>query len=323
MKYIQQKNKEKNGIYALNKKYILIGFFISILLHGALLLILRLVEIPSLQNYVEVGKKSNYIGINLFNKIEKKVSNSFDQTFKNSNHQKEKIKSNPDQKISFQNLNLSNGPSIGKESYALTQEYHDSIGKFGDKLEGGNYLEDGDNSIYAYLYKYIGTHIYYPRNFREKEIEGYVTIRIVFDKKGNYLHDLSKVNSNSRYLKVLMSRTLKSIFKDPLTFDLHFVKQKYFIVDAKFIFNANPDNDKDYISSNAFSSGHSFNYLIQNDSVAILGLRKNNEGVIRLGLNYEDFGQWMSDSLTSAGKSRKQFRERELETYKDDPAWDN
>jgi hypothetical protein len=32
---------------------------------------------------------------------------------------------------------------------------------------------------------------------------------------------------------------------------------------------------------------------------------------------------WVKDNFTSSGKIRKDFQERQLENYKDDPAWND
>ena len=124
-------------------------------------------------------------------------------------------------------------------------------------------------------------------------------------------------------MKVLTSRTLKRIFEKPLPFDLSFVKHKYFLVDATFRFNADSDNDEDFILANTFVSGRHLGFLIQDESASMIGFRKNREGMLKLGVNYGDIIDWVKENFTTAGKLRKQFQEQQLERYKDDPAWND
>ncbi len=107
----------------------------------------------------------------------------------------------------------------------------------------------------------------------------------------------------------------------PLPFDLSFVKHKYFLTDATFFFKAKPNLDEDYILSNSFVTGRHLMFLIQKDSASMIGFRRNKEGTIKLGVNYEEVYEWLKDNFTTAGKLRKIFRNEQLESFKDDPAW--
>jgi len=225
-------------------------------------------------------------------------------------------------------------PSISLEELSLDQQsskflvigldrIKDDIGKFDDQMGVSSQLNEGGHSIYYYLHQYIGQNLYYPKIFRDKGIEGFVKIRLVFDKKGNYLHHLTKIQSNSGYLKVLVARILKNIFEHPLPFDLSFVKHPYFLVDVTFRFNAKSDDTKDFILANTYVNGRHLGLLIQDDSVSNIGFRKNNEGLVKLSFNYQNIIDWFKSNYTTAGKLKKQFQIRQFETYQDDPDWED
>ena len=55
----------------------------------------------------------------------------------------------------------------------------------------------------------------------------------------------------------------------------------------------------------------------------MVGFRRNTEGMLKLGVNYEDVIDWVKENFTMSGKLRKEFYEQQLERYKEDSAWDN
>jgi hypothetical protein len=186
-----------------------------------------------------------------------------------------------------------------------------------------NSLEKKSNSVTNYIYDYIAMNIQYPKIFREKKIEGIVKVFLVFGKDGHYLQDQMILNSASGYLKVLVGRTLNTIFLRPLPFDLKssLNNDGQLIFTAAFRFVSEVNNNSSFINSNVFINGDHLSFLIQNDTANFIGpLKKNQEGTLKVDLM--DFYEWIKSNVTTSGKLRKMYQEQQLELYKQDPLWE-
>jgi len=88
---------------------------------------------------------------------------------------------------------------------------------------------------YQIIYNKINAFLHYPEIFKQKKITGVVRARISISKEGRLLPETLKIESSSRYLKVLVSQTLKKAFQRPLhNFNQFFTKT--FEVEARFKF---------------------------------------------------------------------------------------
>ena len=280
---------EKARILKKNKSYF-ICILISALFHGVLLSLLNIANLKTYRPTDYSKPLRSPVLVELMD-IQKLKSLPKDLKPIKSKKKKGKLQKKVESKsqitkLSFKKLSLGTGASV---AYKFNRpDTAKLVGVFGDGTGTTSKIDHGGGSIFQYLYQYIGSNVEYPKIFRDKGIEGYVTVRVVFDKKGKYLQALSQIHSSSGYLKVLTSRTLKRIFQKPLPFDLSFVKHKYFLTDATFQFKASPDLDEDFVLANTFVSGRHLMFLIQKDSASMIGLRRNKEGTIKLGINYEE-----------------------------------
>lgn len=223
--------------------------------------------------------------------------------------------------VSLKNIAFNN--SNTSSAFIASEKISKAIGRYGDSTGETEKFNMGGNSIYNYLYSYIGERLHYPQLLRKKKIEGNVSVRLVFDKQGVYLPNLSKIHSNSNYLKVLVSRTLKVIFASPLPFNLDFVSHSHFIFDANIKFLASSNHSQDFILSNTFITGRHLAFLVQDEKASMIGVAKNNEGTIKLLINPGDIIDWFNNNFTASGKVREIFNEQQLERYKEDPAWED
>lgn len=302
------------------------SFFLSLILHFAFFSLFYFPEIPKKKTYGWKGYSLTVVEIldlsKIKNNVVKKSQNLVISDNPKSIESRKLTRFGPST-LSLAQISVRPNQDPNLSFMDLKQE--NKVGKFGDETGLNGNHDEGENSIYGYLYNLIGSNIKYPKIFQDKEIEGYVTVRIVISKDGTYLPRLTKIWSNSPYLKVLMSRTLNGVLKDPIPFNLDFVKNDYFLVDATFRFKADADNDEDFISANTFSSGRHLRYLIQGNSIhmAKIWLPKRDSLIVEGIINYENIMDKIHDKFSTAGKLKKKFYEQQLEAYKEDPAWNN
>lgn len=308
------------------KKLLIISFFLSFLLHFTFL---TFFYFPEIQNVKTQNRKRDSLkAVEILDLSKLKISigkisqKSESSMASNANQSRKKNRSN---RAGLSLAQISLGLDMGHNLSYFDLGQEDKVGKFGDQTGVDKYQGEGENSIYGYLYQLIGSNIKYPKIFQDKEIEGYVTVRMVISKDGTYLPRLTKIWSDSPYLKVLMTRTLNGVLKDPIPFNLDFVKNDYFLVDATFRFKADADYDEDFISANTFTSGRQMRFLIQGNGVQVarLWLPKKGNLIFQGVINYETLIDTLHDKFTTAGKLKKMFYEQQLEAYKDDPAWNN
>lgn len=223
-------------------------------------------------------------------------------------------------KISFKRLRNSIH-LLARENESIA----DKVGQFGDKTELKNLSRDSSGSIYNFIYNYISSNFKYPKILRENDIEGFVQVRLVFDKTGKFRDDLIHIKSSSSYLKVLTMRTLHQLFTSNLPFNLNSFPQRYLIIDASFRFLANANNDKSFIRENAYINGNHLSFLVQNQGAKIIQLASNTNkkmnGVLGIRISPEAVLNYFKDNFTDAGKSRALFHQKQLELYKKDPFW--
>lgn len=195
------------------------------------------------------------------------------------------------------------------------------VGTFGDHTGIKKLIEEGGSAVHNYLYEYIGSRLSYPEIFKIKNIEGYVLARIVFNKKGKYQENMTWIKSSSKYLKVLVMRNLRAMFKNKLPFKVSFVNHKYFILDLTILYKNETHKSLNNHKSKNFIDGRHFHYFIRDTQLPMIGLRGNTQGLLKLGVNPGDILDWFKDNFTSKGKARIMFKKRQLENYKNDEAW--
>jgi len=155
--------------------------------------------------------------------------------------------------INTSTINFRPVPLINKEG----------IGHFGDNTGFDNLSVDGHNSIYHYINKTIKRHIDYPQAFVDRGIEGVIQGRLVFSPKGIYLPKLSKLRGSNGRLKVHVAKTLQELFKNPLPYNLNFVRHDFFMVDTTIRFVIRPYRSKKFHQMNSFSNGRHMAILIE------------------------------------------------------------
>lgn len=138
------------------------------------------------------------------------------------------------------------------------------IGKFGDGNRDRAFGKTENGSLLYNLYEHIGSYIRYPLLFERNGITGAVTARVVFDNQGKYRADLSKVNSSSGYLVVLIRRMLKKCFKSELIYKSP-RNQHFFILDLAISFSLPGEFEQEQIEASRYINGHFFSYALQRD----------------------------------------------------------
>lgn len=311
--------------FLFKKKPLIISFFLSLLLHFTFLTLFYFPEIEKAKTQSgkrDLLKVTEILDLSKWKSSGGKISKKAGATVASQSQFGKKNRSNP-AGLSLGQISMRS--NLGPNLSYMDLNLKNRVGKFGDQTGLDKYQGEGENSIYSYFYQLIGSNIKYPKIFQDKEIEGYVTVRMVISKEGTYLPKLTKIWSDSPYLKVLMTRTLNGVLKDPIPFNLDFFKNDYFLVDATFRFKADANYDEDFISANTFTSGRQLRFLIQGNSVQVASLLLPKRGglIVQGIINYETLVNTIHDKFTTAGKLKKMFYEQQLEAYKDDPAWNN
>jgi len=191
--------------------------------------------------------------------ILKKTETIFQEgLFKNKKWKGRKIALS-DLAINASTINLKAGSKIYFKGSGLKEK----IGRFGDDTGFDIFSSDGHNSVYYYINKTIKSHIGYPEVFVDRGIEGIVQGRLVFSPKGVYLPKFSKLKASNGRLKVHVAKTLKELFKNPLPYNMHFVRHEYFLVDTTIRFIIRPYSSRKLNRMNSFSNGRHMAILIE------------------------------------------------------------
>jgi hypothetical protein len=187
------------------------------------------------------------------------------------------------------------------------------VGKFGEKIEGKDSLNVSGRNNFRKLYQYIGERLRYPRVLRDEGIEGQVLIRFVMNKDGVYLKKLTKIKSNSNYLKVHLSRLLKKIFQTPFKLNKKVFNSRYLIIDMSFTFDNETNFTEEEIRSHNFINSGMFMFLVQDGHMTKVKEMKSDKFQLRLDIGFDQIGKMLNKPLIK--------REILLDQYKRDPSW--
>lgn len=110
--------------------------------------------------------------------------------------------------------------------------------KFGENRNP--YIEKIQSKTFK-IYNQINNSLNYPQYFKECEISGVVNTRLYFNSRGRYIASNSKYNSNSRYLRYHVLKTIENLYENKKV-DVKDVT----VIDASFIFDLYADPNYQY-----------------------------------------------------------------------------
>jgi len=112
----------------------------------------------------------------------------------------------------------------------------------------------GLTSLLQYLYQRIDNGLHYPKEFKDKLIEGHVYAELLFSEEGGFLRDESTVNSSVRFLKVHVSNLLGRVLKSEIPQSLINYDGKL-MLKCSFWFHVSEHNDPSLIKAQERISG--------------------------------------------------------------------
>jgi len=243
------------------KTFFFLSILCSILINLTFLYLVGLYELPTgLKQKDQSLKKTLIVRFNDLSSLISKKTKSF---FRDGLYKKQKWMGRKlalsDLAINTSVINFSPGPNVNlKEG-----EIKEKIGRFGDNTGFDELSIDGHNSVYHYIGTTIKRHIGYPQVLADRGIEGIVQGRLVFSPTGKYLSQFSKLRASNGHLKVHVARMLKELFKEPLPYDLHYLRHNYFMVDTTIRFAIRPFVSREFHQMNSFANGRHMAILIE------------------------------------------------------------
>lgn len=191
----------------------------------------------------------------------------------------------------------------------------------GDILPGA--LSDSIRTVvYNHLYERINNAIHYPNEFQDAGIEGFVNAQLYFTPLGEFQRERSQIRSGSRYLRVLILRSLRRVLADPVppnylrTFPNLMVKCVFHfeITRLENPMDASHDSVKDSLSRLPLAGRSLYFYR----AAKVIGEWKigpfSGYGIApSIGID----PQWFSDGVKKLVKGKVD----PLQKYRDDPEW--
>lgn len=176
-------------------------------------------------------------------------------------------------------------------------------------------LEVKSSVLFRNIHKRIDTHLVYPSELRHEKIIGAVLANFLLSKHSKIIPERTKIESNSRYLSVLVARTLRKAFKDPIhNFDKF--TDHDFMTECVFKFEVTEHNDS--------QSKQEQPWLVGNQLVFYRRFQQT-AGEWQAG-PLKGFGPFLGlDILWFPTKIKETLSQKvsfdPLQSYRDDPAW--
>ena len=220
--------------------------------------------------------------------------------------------SKPKIKIAFKRVKIKSPKKNKKSSLQLSDlsfkndkikgDYY--IGKFGDPIQSRSLNDSLRNSLYDHIEKYI----YYPKAFERKKIFGIVQARVVLDSSGKFKENLTKVSSNSSYLKVLVFKILNKAFKN---YNRKLKSDQSIIFDMAIEFSLSNTYEPDQLLEKRYFLDDFFSFIFQrqNTQRKALNSPRNNRALINLNDLVKPFKGARKDDMEG------------LRSFQRDPRW--
>lgn len=175
--------------------------------------------------------------------------------------------------------------------------------------------EGRQSPLFRNIYNKIDGVLVYPAELRKEKVQGIVNAKITFSKEGVLLTDQIKIDSSSKFLTVLVARTIRQAFEHPIA-DAPRYKSTTFAIDCTFNFEITEHNDAELAKSktgvivNQFQFYRSFQYsALQWQLGPLSGLGPF------AGLDVLWIPRKIAEALSNKAKIDP------LQKYRDDPAW--